>query len=309
MLNQEKIGKFIATLRKEEKHMTQEELAEKLGVSNRSVSRWENGKTMPDLAMLPMISEELGVSVSELLEGERLKTNPNEIENIGRVIELSSEERKRKAKKINTYFFIGLICILIVILEGQFKILNFIGDVRGRNFLLGLLTGLGITFEIVGFYYNSKERKYTEREIHIMSSDERVAAMRTAGEMLQFAKKSQKADFRQYERAFETIEGKLQPEETVIFSMVAESYTENEMSGGLWHLAIAVTGERLLLGGEKITGRVMTRYGVDEFALSDILAVEKNNGQITVKTKRTVLKIEGENLSQVFEYFKKAIGK
>lgn len=309
MLNQEKIGKFIATLRKEEKHMTQEELAEKLGVSNRSVSRWENGKTMPDLAMLPMISEELGVSVSELLEGERLKTNPNEIENIGRVIELSSEERKRKAKKINTYFFIGLICILIVILEGQFKILNFIGDVRGRNFLLGLLTGLGITFEIVGFYYNSKERKYTEREIHIMSSDERVAAMRTAGEMLQFAKKSQKADFRQYERAFETIEGKLKPEETVIFSMVAESYTENEMSGGLWHLAIAVTGERLLLGGEKITGRVMTRYGVDEFALSDILAVEKNNRQITVKTKRTVLKIEGENLSQVFEYFKKAIGK
>lgn len=289
--------------------MTQEELAEKLGVSNRSVSRWENGKTMPDLAMLPMISEELGVSVSELLEGERLKTNPNEIENIGRVIELSSEERKRKAKKINTYFFIGLICILIVILEGQFKILNFIGDVRGRNFLLGLLTGLGITFEIVGFYYNSKERKYTEREIHIMSSDERVAAMRTAGEMLQFAKKSQKADFRQYERAFETIEGKLKPEETVIFSMVAESYTENEMSGGLWHLAIAVTGERLLLGGEKITGRVMTRYGVDEFALSDILAVEKNNRQITVKTKRTVLKIEGENLSQVFEYFKKAIGK
>lgn len=309
MLNQEKIGKFIATLRKEEKHMTQEELAEKLGVSNRSVSRWENGKTMPDLAMLPMISEELGVSVSELLEGERLKTNPNEIENIGRVIELSSEERKRKAKKINTYFFIGLICILIVILEGQFKILNFIGDVRGRNFLLGLLTGLGITFEIVGFYYNSKEQKYTEREIHIMSSDERVAAMRTAGEMLQFAKKRQKADFRQYERAFETIEGKLKPEETVIFSMVAESYTENEMSGGLWHLAIAVTGERLLLGGEKITGRVMTRYGVDEFALSDILAVEKNNGQITVKTKRTILKIEGENLSQVFEYFKKAIGK
>ncbi len=46
-MNQERIGKFIATCRKE-KNLTQEELAEKLGVTSKSISRWENGKTMPD---------------------------------------------------------------------------------------------------------------------------------------------------------------------------------------------------------------------------------------------------------------------
>lgn len=50
MLDQEKIGKLIASLRKE-KNMTQEQLAEKLGVSNRSISRWENGKSMPDFIL------------------------------------------------------------------------------------------------------------------------------------------------------------------------------------------------------------------------------------------------------------------
>ncbi len=50
-MNQEKIGKFITTCRKE-KNLTQEELAEKLNVSNKSVSRWENGKNMPDYSIL-----------------------------------------------------------------------------------------------------------------------------------------------------------------------------------------------------------------------------------------------------------------
>ena len=86
MMNQEKIGKFIATLRREEKKMTQEQLAEKLGVSNRSISRWENGKTMPDLAMLPIISEELGVSISELLNGERSVPENDSKENVSMLI-------------------------------------------------------------------------------------------------------------------------------------------------------------------------------------------------------------------------------
>ena len=50
-MDQEKIGKFIAELRKE-KNMTQEQLAEKMGVTDKSISRWENGKTMPDISML-----------------------------------------------------------------------------------------------------------------------------------------------------------------------------------------------------------------------------------------------------------------
>lgn len=68
-MNQEKIGKFIQERRKAKK-LTQEDLAEKLGVNNRSVSRWENGKCMPDLSILKDLSKELDVSINDLLNGE-----------------------------------------------------------------------------------------------------------------------------------------------------------------------------------------------------------------------------------------------
>ena len=85
MMNQEKTGRFIAALRKEKK-MTQEQLAEKLGVSNRSVSRWENGNTMPELSLLQALSENLGVTVLELLNGERLEKAVTEKKNIDLII-------------------------------------------------------------------------------------------------------------------------------------------------------------------------------------------------------------------------------
>ena len=70
-MDQRKIGKFIAALRKE-KGMTQERLGEKLGVTNKTVSRWENGNYMPDVEMLSLLSKEFGVSINELISGERL---------------------------------------------------------------------------------------------------------------------------------------------------------------------------------------------------------------------------------------------
>lgn len=70
-MDQIKIGKFIAELRKE-KGLTQEKLGEKLGVTNKTVSRWENGNYMPDIEMLSILSEELDVSINELISGERL---------------------------------------------------------------------------------------------------------------------------------------------------------------------------------------------------------------------------------------------
>lgn len=70
-MNQEKIGKFIAKLRKE-KNMTQQELADKLSVTDRAISNWENGRRLPDYSLLRSISNELDVSINELLTGERL---------------------------------------------------------------------------------------------------------------------------------------------------------------------------------------------------------------------------------------------
>ncbi len=70
-MNQEKIGSFIAELRKE-KSITQEELAETLGVNVKSVSRWENGRNLPDHSILKELCSLFGISINELYEGQKI---------------------------------------------------------------------------------------------------------------------------------------------------------------------------------------------------------------------------------------------
>ena len=70
-MDQIKTGKFIAALRKE-KNYTQEELGKLLGVSNKTVSRWENGNYMPDIETLRLLGKEFSVSIEELLDGEKV---------------------------------------------------------------------------------------------------------------------------------------------------------------------------------------------------------------------------------------------
>ena len=71
-MNQIKIGKFMSQLRKE-KNMTQQVLADKIGVSFKTISKWENGRGIPELSLLKPLSDELGVSINELLSGERVE--------------------------------------------------------------------------------------------------------------------------------------------------------------------------------------------------------------------------------------------
>ncbi|MDE6312116.1 MAG: helix-turn-helix domain-containing protein [Lachnospiraceae bacterium] len=73
-MNQQKIGQFLKKLRNE-KSVTQAELAEVLGVSNRSISRWENGTTMPDFDLLIELAKYYDVEVGEILDGERKEDN------------------------------------------------------------------------------------------------------------------------------------------------------------------------------------------------------------------------------------------
>lgn len=70
-MNQEKIGKFIAECRKEKK-ITQEQLAEQLGVTSKSISKWETGHCLPDASKYKLLCEILGITVNELFSGERL---------------------------------------------------------------------------------------------------------------------------------------------------------------------------------------------------------------------------------------------
>ena len=70
-MDQVKIGKFIAQCRNE-KNITQEELGEKLGVTNKTISRWENGHYLPDIEMMQLLSKEFSISINELISGEKI---------------------------------------------------------------------------------------------------------------------------------------------------------------------------------------------------------------------------------------------
>ena len=78
-MDQVKIGNFIAEKRKE-KNLTQEQLAEKIGVSNKTVSKWECGRCMPDYSMIEGLCKELDISISELINGHEIE-HPKEIDN------------------------------------------------------------------------------------------------------------------------------------------------------------------------------------------------------------------------------------
>lgn len=99
-MNQEKIGKFICETRKE-KNMKQKDLANLLGVTSKTISRWETGKYMPDLSLFTEICEKLDISLNELLQGERIigKKNSDSIE-----IEIKLEIEEKKYINLLNYF-------------------------------------------------------------------------------------------------------------------------------------------------------------------------------------------------------------
>lgn len=104
-IDREKFGAFIAALRKEQ-GLTQQELADRLFVSNKAVSKWERGQSLPDIALLEPLAQCLGVSVAELLRGERLAQRPLEAQEteelVGRALHFSgdggAEESPRKRR-------------------------------------------------------------------------------------------------------------------------------------------------------------------------------------------------------------------
>ena len=112
-MNQEKIGKFIAENRKLKK-MTQVQLAEKLGVSDRSVSKWENGRCMPDLSLFEPLCTELGITINELLSGEKINQEQYQEElekNIVNTIDYSQKQIEGQKQKIS--FIIMIVGIFI----------------------------------------------------------------------------------------------------------------------------------------------------------------------------------------------------
>lgn len=109
-MNQQKIGNFFKELRKQ-KGLTQEQIADKFNVSNRTVSRWENGNNMPDLDILIEISDYYEVDLRELLDGERKseKMNDEMKETVLKAVDYTNIETERVTKRVNLLLRIGVI--------------------------------------------------------------------------------------------------------------------------------------------------------------------------------------------------------
>ena len=112
-MNQEKIGNFIKEKRKEH-NLTQEDLAAQLGVSNRTISKWENGHGMPDYSMILEVCNRLDISINELLSGEEIKEENYQTmleENMLKTIDYNNKKRNKKNRKIALIIVILLVLI------------------------------------------------------------------------------------------------------------------------------------------------------------------------------------------------------
>ena len=111
-----KIGAFLKELRKE-KNITQEELADKMGVSRRTVSRWETGTNMPDMDILIDISDLYDVDLREILDGEikDIKMDNETKETVLKVAEVSNEEKAKIVRNIHVLFIIAMVFMAILI--------------------------------------------------------------------------------------------------------------------------------------------------------------------------------------------------
>lgn len=152
-MNQQKVGQFLKTLRNE-KSITQAELAEILGVSNRSISRWENGTTMPDFDLLIELAKYYEVEVGEILDGERKdKIMDNQTEELLlKVADYNNVERNFFSKRMCIMFIIALTGIVV------FAVIDIAGLERTQPYgtivsiALGFVTGTLLT----GLLYASR---------------------------------------------------------------------------------------------------------------------------------------------------------
>ena len=116
-MNNEKMGAFIAELRKE-KGITQRELAAKLNITDKAVSKWERGLSLPDIALLTPLAQELSVSVGELLEGEKEKSDRDDVANTLDYADKAMKNKLRVIRSIAAAVFTAGLLIGIVICVG-----------------------------------------------------------------------------------------------------------------------------------------------------------------------------------------------
>lgn len=145
---------------RKEKGLTQEQLAEHLNISGRTVSRWETGYNMPDLDILIKMAEFYRVDIRELIDGERKseKMNSEMEETVIKIAEYTNDEKSRLMKKLHVFSWIGVVSFLLYLILDTMKIYE-----NMASLCLGIAFGMLMIAVIYTSHYIGKFRAFKTR--------------------------------------------------------------------------------------------------------------------------------------------------
>lgn len=157
-----KIGNFIAKCRKNKK-LTQEQLAQKLYITDRAVSKWERGLSLPDASIMLELCNILDISVNELLNGEKIDMKNYKEKNENLLLELAKQEELKNKKLMtsmwtilitNTIFYIGILLLSVNMFEEGILL----GTIICISTIVFLIAGfIALKFEVDAGYYECKK--------------------------------------------------------------------------------------------------------------------------------------------------------
>ena len=150
-MNQTDIGSYVARKRKEQ-NLTQEQLAQQLGVSNKTISKWENGKCMPDYSIVQVLCEALHVTLPELLGGRDATEDTVQVYDDAQVLDLLRRTQELEQQKRILH---GLVLVVLGIACGAMSKVT--GGTDVQDFASGLLMGLSVAEILAGLWIIGKQ--------------------------------------------------------------------------------------------------------------------------------------------------------
>ena len=173
-MDQKKTGSFLRELRKE-KQLTQEQLAERFGVTNRSVSRWETGSNMPDLGILVELADFYDVDLRDIIDGERKgeDVNNEEKERLQLVADYAENEKNILLMRLRIISIVGLVSLVAGL---TMMVISRENNLPIYDYLMGTLMGVAIGALLVAVFYstgvleNMRKRKRTLMKVFLVIS-------------------------------------------------------------------------------------------------------------------------------------------
>ena len=146
-MDQAKIGKFIAKCRKRE-NLTQMQLAEKLGITDRAISKWETGKALPDSSIMLELCSLLGITVNDLLSGEVISVENRNEELEKKLLEMVKQKERADKRLLAAEVFIGITATVVL-----FALIFVAAYVKMENWVRIFLIVLGFVLFLAGCFY------------------------------------------------------------------------------------------------------------------------------------------------------------